>query len=365
MVLKHLSVLGFKNYSQLEINFGEKVNCLVGKNGAGKTNILDAIHYLGLTKSYLNVVDSQNIQHGGAFLMLDGTFSSNDTELNVYCGVKRNQKKIFKYNGKDYTKLSDHIGKVPVVMISPTDYGLILEGSEERRKFINNVIAQYNHAYLDNVIQYNKLLTQRNKLLKGIARNSGSTDILQVITEQMEPLASTIFAERLKFTDELIPIFQEYFEHISNKNETVSLEYQSQLLNGDFLELSKQAEQKDLILQYSTIGIHKDDLILKLGDHPIKKTGSQGQQKTFLVALKLAKFDFIFNTNGIKPILLLDDIFDKFDSERVSRIISLVLSNKFGQTFITDTNEERLKNALSEFADDAQFFKVEKGTIEV
>ena len=361
MHLKSLSLVNFKNYEQVDISLSEKINCFVGENGVGKTNILDAVHYLSLCKSNLNPVDSQNVRYDQEFCVVQGIFERKDKEENIYCGIRKQKKKQFKRNQKEYQKLSEHIGLIPLVMISPADAILINGGSEERRKFMNGVIAQYSRVYLDNLIQYNRALNQRNRLLKDFASSrSFDREMLEVWDEQLIRYGVPIFKERRRFVDELLPVFNSFHSHVSGKRETVTLTYQSQLKDSDFVEGVKAFHEKDRIVQYSTFGIHKDDLGMTLGDYSLKKSGSQGQQKTFLVALKLAEFEFIRKITEIPPILLLDDIFDKFDASRVKKIISLVADNQFGQIFITDTNEQRILGILEEIPADHRVFKIGK-----
>jgi len=359
MYLHNLSLLNFKNYAQVEMEFSARINCFTGKNGIGKTNVLDAIYYLSLCKSYFNPLDSQNIKHGTDFFVIEGEYNRNNEKEHILCGLKRGQKKQFKRNKKEYNRLSDHIGFLPLVMISPADSSLIAEGSEERRHFINAVIAQYDHSYLDNLLHYNSAMAQRNHLLKSFS-TTGKFDPegLELWNEQMIEPALKIFSIRKQFVNELVPVFQKYYEFISGGSEQVGLSYQSQLADGDYRSMLQATVDKDLILQFTTVGIHKDDLLLKLNDFPIKRTGSQGQQKTFLVALKLAKFDFISLHNGQKPILLLDDVFDKFDADRVNQIIRLVSDSHFGQIFVTDTHPERMEEILSSLHIDYKIFNL-------
>jgi DNA replication and repair protein RecF len=361
MHLKSLSLVNFKNYEQIDIPFSEKINCFVGENGVGKTNILDALYYLSLCKSNLNPVDSQNIRHDQDFCVLQGIYERLGKEENVYCGIRKQKKKQFKRNQKEYQKLSEHIGLIPLVMISPADSLMINGGSEERRKFMNGVVAQYSRVYLDNLIQYNRALSQRNRLLKDFALSRNfDREMLEVWDEQLIRYGEPIFEERKRFVDELLPVFNTFHSHVSGMQETVTLTYESQLNNSDFGTGIQASHEKDRIIQYSTFGIHKDDLGMALGEHSLKKNGSQGQQKTFLVALKLAEFEFIRKLTEIPPILLLDDIFDKFDASRVKQIISLVAENQFGQIFITDTNEQRVLGILEEIPTAHRVFKIGK-----
>jgi DNA replication and repair protein RecF len=348
MHLKTLSLFNFKNFTQLEYEFGSRINCFVGNNGVGKTNLLDAIHYLSLCKSFFNSVDSQNIHHEKDFFVIQGKYERDNEEETIYCGVKRNVRKVIRRNKREYERLSDHIGLLPVVMVSPGDSVLITGGSEERRKFMNGVISQYDKQYLEDMITYNHAMAQRNVLLKDFARKRYfDRDSLDIWTEQMIGPGERIFDKRRSFIEKVIPIFSHYQQFVSLGREEVDLVYESQLNVGNFRKIMDDAIEKDRILQYCTSGIHKDELELKLGDHPMKKRGSQGQQKTYLIALKFAQFEFIRNLNGLLPILLLDDIFDKLDQHRVEQIIKLVSDNNFGQIFITDTSRERLNTILS------------------
>jgi DNA replication and repair protein RecF len=359
MYLKKLSLTNFKNYEQADLEFSPKINCFVGNNGVGKTNILDAIHYLSLTKSFFNNIDSSNIRHSEEFFIIQGTFSRNDDDDSVFCSFHRQKQKILKRNSKDYQKLSDHVGRYPVVMISPADSALVTEGSEERRKFLNKIISQYDGEYLDSVLKYNKALQQRNKLLKDF-RYSGSyePDMISVWDMQLVKYGNYIFGERDKLVKELIPVFQEYYSLISGNNEKVKLGYRSHLKEAEFGESLQNSLSKDRILEYTTVGIHKDDLMFEMNDYPVKLLGSQGQQKSFLVALKLAKFDYIKRKASFSPILLLDDIFDKFDAERVEQIIRLVGNHRFGQIFITDTHSDRLQHILSSVDAEHKVFRI-------
>ena len=359
MYLKNLSLVNFKNYAQAELEFTPRINCFVGNNGVGKTNLLDAIHYLSLTKSFFNPIDSQNIRHGEDFFVIQGEVEKDGKTEGLYCASKRNHRKQFKRNKKEYERLADHVGWMPVVMISPADSVLITEGSDERRKFMDSVISQYDRVYLDELIRYNRALTQRNVLLKQMAEQRRTdNEALELWDEQLIPLATKIHSTRRDFIRDLQPIFQEYYGLISGKAEEVRLQYESQLHEKDHRQLLKENIARDLAVQYTTMGVHKDDLWLGLGEHPLKRTGSQGQQKTYLVALKLAKFGFIHRISGNLPVLLLDDIFDKFDNSRVTQIIRLVADRKFGQIFITDTNIDHLSGILEKIPIDFRIFRI-------
>ena len=347
MILRTLSLLNYKNFEQNTFEFDKKINCFVGQNGTGKTNALDAIYHLSYGKSYFNPVSSQNINHNHDFFVVDGIYSKQDREERIVVSLKRGNKKIIKRNGKIYDRFSDHIGFLPLVIISPADRDLIIEGSDVRRKFVDSVISQSDKAYLNDLIQYNKVLAQRNSLLKYFNVNGTfDADTLEVYNSQMTALAKPIFEKRKAFLEIFTPIFKERYKTISNDHEVVNLSYKSDLLEGELGELLQQNLKRDRALQYSSVGIHKDDLKFNIGDFPIKKFGSQGQQKSYLIALKLAQFDFIKAQSGEQPILLLDDIFDKLDEQRVAQIISLVDNDNFGQIFISDTHSERTENAI-------------------
>jgi DNA replication and repair protein RecF len=365
MYLKRLSLTNFKNYDFTELGFSSKINCFVGNNGVGKTNILDAIHYLSLTKSFFNNLDSISIKHDEDYFIIDGTFMRNDDEDEIYCAFQKQKQKVLKKNGKEYQKLSDHIGKYPVVMISPADSALISEGSEERRRFMNKIISQYNPAYLDAVLKYSKALQNRNKLLKEFgSKGKFDNDLLVIWDSQLVKYGTEVFKERKQLVSELIPVFRENYSMISSGKESVELSYKSQLSEGDFAEALEASVVKDRFLEYTTVGIHKDDLVLEMDGYPVKSLGSQGQQKSYLVALKLAKFEYIKQKSGIAPILLLDDIFDKFDAIRVEQIIRLVGNHRFGQIFITDTHQSRLHEILSSHNSDYKLFRISNNSVE-
>lgn len=364
MYLRRLNLSNFKNYKEIDVEFSPRINCFVGDNGVGKTNILDAIHYLSLTKSYFVNIDSVNIHHGEDFFIIKGVFHNTDSEEEIICGLQRNKRKTFRREGKEYTRISDHIGRYPVVMISPADSSIITGGSEERRKFMNNVISQFNRNYLNDIIAYNKAMKQRNRLLKDYAAEARyDRQMLELWEEQMHKPARAIYDSRSGFVQEIIPLFQQYYNHISDGREEVRLRYKSQLSKNSMKELFERNLEKDRIMRYTTSGIHRDDLYLEMNDFSIKEIGSQGQQKSYLVALKLAKFEYIRSKGGMKPILLMDDVFDKFDEKRVAQIIELVSENRFGQIFITDTHRERMQMLLSQIDIDYKLFIIEEGMI--
>ena len=360
MILKSLSLLNYKNFDSKIFTFNDKINCIVGNNGIGKTNVLDAIYHLSFGKSYFNPVATQNIKHDADFFVVNGDYIKHDHPEKIIISLKRGQKKIIKRNGKEYEKFSEHIGFLPLVIISPADRDLITEGSETRRKFIDNVISQSNKAYLVDLINYNKILAQRNALLKYFALNhTFNADTLEIYNNQLTDYGTKIFKKREDFLKEFIPIFKSRYKAISNGNEVVSLVYQSDLFDNSLDILLKKQLNKDKALQYTSVGIHKDDLHFNIEEHPIKKFGSQGQQKSFLIALKLAQFDFIKKQSGDDPILLLDDIFDKLDEQRVSQIIKLVDDENFGQIFISDTHADRTENAIKQVHQSYEIFKLE------
>nr|WP_321235166.1 DNA replication and repair protein RecF [uncultured Psychroserpens sp.] len=359
MILNTLSLVNYKNFESQDFKFDSKINCFVGSNGVGKTNALDAIYHLSFGKSYFNPVATQNIKHDEDFFVVDGIFDKNDKAEKIVVSLKRGQKKMIKRNGKAYEKFSDHIGFIPLVIISPADRDLIIEGSETRRKFIDSVISQSNKGYLTNLINYNKVLSQRNALLKYFAlNNTFNAQTLEVYNEQLDSYGSEIFKTRDEFLKTFIPIFKARYEAISNNNEAVNLEYKSDLFDDDLTSLLAKSVNKDKALQYTSVGIHKDDLSFQIETYPIKKFGSQGQQKSFLIALKLAQFDFIKQQSGVTPLLLLDDIFDKLDENRVAQIISLVDNDDFGQLFISDTHAERTETVVKQIHQSYKIFKL-------
>ena len=359
MFLKRISLLNYKNFSEIDFELDSKINCFVGKNGIGKTNILDAIYNLANGKSYFNPLAVQNIKHGEDFFVVDGEFEKNGRTEQILCSLKKGQKKILKRNGKVYEKFSDHIGFIPLVIISPADSDLIIEGSETRRKFIDTVISQLDSSYLQQLIQYQKIISQRNALLKFFALNHVfENDTLSIYNEQLNTLGEFIFEKRKKFLIDFIPIFNNYHREITNSAETVQLVYQSNLFEKDTLTLLEENISKDRALHYTSVGVHKDDLSFEIDNYPIKKFGSQGQQKSFLIALKLAQFDFVKKQSGEKPILLFDDIFDKLDEFRVSKIIEMVNKEEFGQLFISDTHPERTENIVKTTLQSYKIFNI-------
>lgn len=361
MRINHLSILNYKNLEQVDFFPTAKINCLVGLNGMGKTNILDVIYYLSFCKSFTNTSDNLNIKHDADFAMIQGKYQ-NEEKVNEYlCSIKRKQKKQFKHNKKEYEKLAEHIGKIPLVLISPSDSELISGAGDERRKFIDMFLSQFNKTYLQNLINYNKTLLQRNALLR--SREIKDNSLLDILDEQLCNLAEYIYETRKKFIDDFIPKFQEIYSFISPSLEKVSLIYKSHLSNENFATLLHQNRNKDKEKGYTNFGVHRDDIGMLINNYPIKKEGSQGQNKTFVIALKLAQFAFLKNTTGITPLLLLDDIFDKLDANRVQKIVELVMSKDFGQIFITDTNRDHIDDILSKSNIDHSIYYIENGTI--
>lgn len=365
MILRKLSILNYKNIAQADLEFSPKINCLIGDNGEGKTNVLDAIHFLALCRSITTNIDSLCIRHGEEFAVLQGYFGHEDgrAEEEIYAGIRRGQKKQVKRNKKAYKRLAEHIGIVPIVMVSPMDSVLIVGGSEERRRFMDVVISQYDHNYLNALLQYNHALQQRNALLK-MEEPAPDPDLLSLWEEEMARQGVTIYEARAAYVKELVPVFQRIYESLSRGREQVGLAYTSHAQRGDLLDIIQRDRAKDLVMGFSLHGVHKDELEMTLGGFPIKREGSQGQNKTYLIALKLAQFDFLRRTGSrTTPLLLLDDIFDKLDAERVEQIVRLVSNEGFGQIFITDTNRDHLNSILARMDSDYKLFHVKSGEV--
>lgn len=360
MYLEKLTLVNFKNHAETELEFSPEINCLIGDNGAGKTNVLDAIYYLSFCKSFFNPIDSQNIRYGEPFFVIQGAFDLDGRKENIYCGLKRGQKKAFKRNKKEYERLSEHIGLLPLVMISPADSELVYAGSDMRRKFLDGILAQFDKSYLDHLLQYNKAIAQRNALLKHqFDQRLFNDEDLHVWDMQLEAHGLPIYEARNAFLDDFIPLFQSHYEKLGQGREEVTLRYDSQLHESTFPELAEAHRKRDRAVQYTTAGIHKDDLTFLIEDRPLKKFGSQGQQKSFLIALKLAQFEYIRDRKGVKPLLLLDDIFDKLDPSRVEALLQLVSEHAFGQTFVTDANKERIEDLFERIAIHPRVFKIQ------
>ena len=358
-MLKSLNILNYRNIREASLEFSSKLNCFVGLNGQGKTNVLDAIYLLSFTKSAYTSQDSLNITHGEDMAMVQGVYD----EFTISCGLRRGVKKQFRKDKKDYPRLLDHIGLIPLVMVCPADHQLIEEGSDERRRFMDVVIGQRNRKYLDCLANYNALLKQRNALLKQYAdAATPPDDLLEVLEWQMIEPAEYIFKARTEFFSEFEPYFAEVYKVISGSAEVPALHYISQLQNRELREAYIKTRQRDLILGWTSQGPHKDDLDMRLGEYPLKQVGSQGQQRTFVLAMKLAQALYLADTTGEAPILLLDDIFDRLDSERVERIVAMVQGEQFGQIFITDTDRQHLTEIIQP-GPDAKIFHVEEGKI--
>jgi DNA replication and repair protein RecF len=364
MYLQSLSLLHFKNYAETEFQLIDGINIFTGNNGSGKTNILDAVHYLSMCKSYFTVSDVQNIMHNEAFAVINGSFIKDDLNEHVLCSLRRDQKKVFKRNAEEYEKLAEHIGSFPVVMIAPQDHELVTEGSEVRRKFIDGILAQVDAIYLDDLIKYNKFIVQRNALLKQNSRSGGADySVFEFYDLQITALGNSIHQKRKQFFEIFENLFQKRFNFIADNIETVSIAYTSQLLDNSLDEILKTNFKKDLALEYTCAGIHKDDIDFRINGMPVKKFGSQGQQKTYTTALKLAQFEYISIQKKSKPIVLLDDIYDKLDDNRVSKLMQMVNEHQFGQVLITDTNAERIKNIFDQLNVEVKCFSVVKGKI--
>jgi DNA replication and repair protein RecF len=392
MHLESLELLNFKNYEEIKLQFSPEINCLVGSNGSGKTNMLDAIHYLSLTKSAFNAIDSQNIRHEADFMVIRGTFRSSDSERHnpqkeklgnseseshetakkikpetIQCSLQQGQRKILKHNKKVYDKISEHIGRYPVVLITPNDTDVIREGSETRRKFFDSILSQIDQQYLQELLQYNHNLKQRNSLLKQFSeRNSFDKDLLEPYNQHLLRLGQTLLQARKKFLQEYMPSFLSHYQNLSEGKEEVSIRFESNLDVDKPAETLFKSLRRDLMLQRSNIGIHKDDYIFEIEGHPLKKFGSQGQQKSFVIALKLAQFDLIRHHKGFKPILLLDDIFDKLDDQRIAKLMELVSGHTFGQLFVTDARPERTERIFEQLTNtEVMIFKIAGGQAEL
>lgn len=365
MILENISIINYKNIKGVNLDLSPKINCLIGHNGVGKTNFLDAIYYLSFCRSANNPIDSQIIMHDENFFMLEGNYRTEQGDMeNIYCGMKRGTKKHFKRNKKEYKRLSQHIGLVPLVYVSPSDSSLIEGGSEERRRLMDVVISQYDHSYIELLSNYNKALQQRNALLK--MEEEPDSSLLDIWEQEMARNGELLFQKRLAFVDELVPVFQQIYQQISGQREIVSLRYISHCQRGPLLDVIQRDRFKDRAVGYSLHGVHRDDLEMLIGDFQMKREGSQGQNKTFVLALKLAQFDFLRRTSSTTtPLLLLDDIFDKLDAQRVESIVQLVSGDNFGQIFITDTNRDHLDKILSKSDGEYKIFTVEGGDIEL
>lgn len=363
MILKKISILNYKNIQVADLTFSPKLNCLIGHNGEGKTNLLDAVYYLSFCRSAFNPIDSQVITHDRDFFVLDGLYLNDmGDEERIYCGMKRGTRKRFKRNQKEYKRLSQHIGLIPLIFVSPADTALIDGGSDGRRRFLDMVISQLDHSYIELLSRYNKALTQRNALLKAEQEPDGA--LMEILEQEMATQGEAIYAKRDAFVREFIPVFQTIYDHVSGCHETVSLQYISHAQRGPLLDVIQRDRHKDRAVGYSLHGVHRDDLEMMIGGYQLKREGSQGQNKTYVLALKLAQFDFLKRTaSSTTPLLLLDDIFDKLDAGRVERIVNMVAGDAYGQIFITDTNRDHLDSILSRHSFDYKLFEVVHGEI--
>ena len=363
MILKKISILNFKNIREASLELSPKMNCLIGHNGVGKTNFLDALFYLSFCKTSLNPVDSQIMTHDSDFFMVEGLYEDESgKQTDVYCGMKRGTKKHFKRDKKEYKRLSQHIGLIPLIMASPGDSSIISGGSEERRRFMDIVISQYDSVYIDALSAYNKALLQRNALLK--MENEPDAALLDIWEEEMARNGEVVYAKRRAFVEEFVPVFQKIYAVISGGKERVSLTYVSHCQRGPLLDVIRRDRFKDRAVGYSLHGVHRDELEMMLDGYMMKREGSQGQNKTYVLSLKLAQFDFLCRTaSKTTPLLLLDDIFDKLDAQRVEQIVKLVSGDGFGQIFVTDTNRDHLDRILHNGCFDYKLFYVDDGNI--
>ncbi len=361
MTLDQLHLFNFKNYAEADITFSAHLNILVGKNGSGKTNLLDAIYSLAFTKGAISSADQHYIKEGESQMVIRGTFTQEGKTHNLTLGLQTGQKKIFREDGQDYAKLSEHIGKYPAVLVLPDDVDLVKDGSESRRRFFDTLISQFDKAYLDNLMRYNHCLKQRNGLLKMFAE-SGRQDwvMIESYDDLLVPLGQQLFQKRLSFMEEFLGVFQRYYQLLV-ANEPVNLRYASQLIEEDYKDGLLKSRAKDLALQRTSFGIHRDDFIFLLGEGDLKKLGSQGQQKSFVLSMRLAQLEILRQRKGFYPVLLLDDVFDKLDSERIGQLLKLFPT--FGQVFLTDARPDRTLHLLDEVSLEKRIFTVEKGQI--
>ena len=358
MKLDSISIINFKNVADEQLSLGPGINCFVGDNGAGKTNILDAVHYLAMARSIQTLSDSQCVRHGEDGYLIDGRFRYDDERMEqVVCAYTRRGGKTLKRNGKEYERLSEHLGAFPIVVVSPSDSALISDSAEERRRYLNKFLSQIDRGYMSALMRYNGALQERNKLLK----SSPVEEMLLIYDAMLAQSADVVFARRASLIEELRPLVERYYAELSEERETIGMEYRSELSNAPLTELLLAARQRDIVNEHTTVGIHRDDMLLSMGDYPLRKYGSEGQQKSFLVALKLAEYTLLAKHAGQKPILLLDDLFDKLDMRRVAQLLRIVGGEMFGQIFITDCNKHRLQGTLNEAGVDYRLYNVNQG----
>ncbi len=364
MILDKLNIINYRNIAAADLSLSHGINCLVGPNGAGKTNVLDSIYYLSFCKSYFGLPDTVNLRHNEPFFVIQGRYSNNDITTDIYCGVKRGSKKQFKRDKKEYHRIADHIGLLPLVIISPADEDLIADGAEARRRYADSVISQCDKAYMEHLMAYNRLITQRNILLKQLADTPNpDTRLLDVYDTQLATHGQAISLCRRLFVQWLQPVVTSLYQHIANDTETVSLNYITGLDRYDLYHGLVDARSRDLALGYTSRGTHKDDIDFLMDSYPIKRVGSQGQRKCFVIALKLAQYKYLAEKKKQLPTLLLDDIFDKLDTLRGDNLIAMLTSNDFGQIFISDTNISRLRRVLDKTPRDFAIFNVNAGVI--
>ncbi|MBO4994214.1 MAG: DNA replication and repair protein RecF [Alistipes sp.] len=360
MRLKKLLLINFKNLPQAELTLSEGINCFVGDNGAGKTNLLDAVYYLSMSKSAFTMTDGQSVHHGEEFFVTEGTYQSDSGASEVVnCSFSRRGGKVLKRNGKEYDRIADHVGAFPVVIVSPRDTELITDAAEERRRHLNAIISQLDRQYLNSMMRYNAVLAERNRFLKG-----GSDEVmLQIYDMQLAEHGTRVYEARQQIVERLRPLVEEYYRTLSDDREQVEISYRSELEQMPLTDILLRSRERDIVNQFTTSGVHRDDLIFRIGGYPLRKYGSQGQQKSFLIALKLAEYRLLAEASGEKPILLLDDLFDKLDLGRVEKLLSLVGGEEFGQICITDCNKLRLETTLERACCDYSLFVVEGGDI--
>ncbi|MDR3133841.1 MAG: DNA replication and repair protein RecF [Prevotellaceae bacterium] len=363
MFLRHLSITNFKNIESAELDFSPNINCIVGENGEGKTNLLDAVYYLSMAKSCFGGSDYSHIRHNEAFFLLQGRYQREEAEDIISCGVQRAEGKVLKRNHKTYDRLSDHLGLLPLVIIAPIDSGLINESGEERRKYMNTLLVQIDREYLHALTHYNHFLAQRNKLLKTLS--GADSELLLTLNGQLSHHAQLIYERRRELVAGLQPFFSDIYKTISENKEQVTLDYRSDLEEGGLNGLLLQYAHRDRCMQHTTVGIHRDDIAMHLGGYALRRVGSQGQQKTFLIALKLAQYEFLKRHNKQHPLLLLDDIFDKLDERRVQQLIAMVAHEAFGQIFLTDSNKIRLDKMVKELTQDYTIFTTKQGVFTI
>lgn len=360
MYLKKLVLINFKNIAQAEITLSERLNCFVGDNGAGKTNVLDAVYYLSMSKSALSMTDGQSVRHGEDFFVVEGTYAGDsgfsDT---VNCSFLRRSGKVLKLNGKEYDRMADHVGRFPVVIVSPQDSVLITDAAEERRRYLNAFLSQLDRDYLASLMRYNAVLAERNRFLK----SSSDEQMLQIYDMQLADHAARIYERRRDIIERMRPLVADFYRQLSGDREQVEIEYRSELASASMGELLLASRERDIVNGFTTSGVHRDDMSLRIGGYPLRKYGSQGQQKSFLMSLKLAQYRILTEVCGERPLLLLDDLFDKLDTSRVENLLTLVAGDDFGQIFITDCNRSRLETILSRAGEKYALFMVEGGDI--